>query len=136
MIYSKSEVARIQLERAIDMFFEIEDYVSAVTLSGASEEITKCMLEREGKTPAINEVKTWVDENHPVSDLNGSFFKHANFTRNGLKHFSDPAEDTIEVNKAEAVSWLCRAILNYDRAHSSLTEPMSKYIAWWKSENA
>ena len=118
------------------MFFEVEDYISVVTLSGASEEITRRMLEGRGETSAIDEVKIWVEENHPASELNDGFFRHANFTRNALKHFSDPVEDTIEVDKAEAVSWLCRAVLNYDRSHSLLTAPMSKYIAWWKSENA
>ena len=36
---NKNDVAQIQLERAMRLFLEEEDYISAITLAGAAEEI-------------------------------------------------------------------------------------------------
>ena len=70
------------------------------------------------------------------SEVHKNFYKHANRTRNGLKHFTDPAETHVNVDEAEANYWLCRAMLNYDYSHAILTKPMFKYISWWKRQNA
>jgi hypothetical protein len=136
MQYSKSELARIQLERAIELFLDEKDYISVITLAGASEEITRNILEREGKTPSVDKLKEWAEENHPSSEVHDRFYNHANRTRNNLKHFTNHEEVDVEVNETEAIFWLCRAVLNYDWSHAILTKPMLKYISWWKGQSA
>lgn len=81
MEYAKSEPARIQLERAIELFFGEADYISVITLAGASEEITRNILEREEKTPSADKLKEWAIKNHPNSGVHDSFYKHANRTQ-------------------------------------------------------
>jgi hypothetical protein len=136
MEYSKSKLALIQLEKAMEVFFEEKDYISAITLAGASEEITRCMLEREGKATAVDDLKEWLENNHPGSDVHESFYKKANKTRNSLKHFTDASEANVFVDEAETIYWLTRAVINYDRAHVIQTKPIIKYISWLKERNA
>jgi len=133
---TKQEIARIQLERAIDLFFEGQDYISTITLAGASEEITRQILERQGKPTSSEKLKEWVVENHPDSPALNNFYVHANKTRNSLKHFTDPEELEVFVDQAEAQYWVTRALLNYEWSNLILTEPMVKLMFWLKSQSA
>lgn len=128
--YSKTQLALIQLEKAIELFFEKEDFVCCITLAGASEEITRKMLEREGKQPSADKLKVWFKDKYPEAPENNNFFKHANKTRNSLKHFDDPSETGVEIDKREAVYWLCRAFMNYEMSHAILTKPLIQYMSW------
>jgi len=129
--YSKDQVALIQLERAIQIFFEDKDYVSTISLAGASEDITKSMLEREGKKPSSEKLKVWFREKHPDIDVNNKFFyHHANLTRNFVKHFNNPQETHMDIGKREAAYWVTRAVMNYDWSHAILTKPLIEYIDW------
>ena len=136
MEYSKSEIARIQLERAIDLFFKEKDYISIITLAGASEEITRKMLEQKKEVSSMEKVKEWMVENHPDSEIHENFYKHANQTRNALKHYDNPNESSETIDEDTAIYWICRAVMNYGRAHKSLTTPMNTYILWWKKHNS
>ena len=136
MEYSKKNLAKIQLEKAIELFLKNKDYVSSITLAGASEEITRCVLERKGMKPSITKLKEWFDSTYPDAEIPGPFYKEANLTRNNLKHFTDPNEDMVEVSEKEAVFWLGRAIMNYDWAYSGLSDIMKGYVSWWKEKYA
>ena len=50
---TKQQVAEHQLERALRLFLDERDYVSAITLAGASEEILGRLLAKEGKEHAL-----------------------------------------------------------------------------------
>jgi len=136
MEYSKSKLALIQLERAIELFFEDKDYVCSITLAGASEDITRGMERRGGLSTAVGDLEDWLKANHPNSDLLHGFYKKANETRNMLKHFSVCGESHVFVGIDEAKYWLIRALINYDRSHAVLTKPMFELISWIKQENA
>lgn len=128
--YSKSQLALIQLEKAIELFFEEKNYVCCVTLAGASEDITRKMVERDGKLPSADKLKNWFKEKYPDAIENESFYTHANKTRNSLKHFNDAKEMDIEINEGEAAYWLCRAFMNYEMSHAILTKPLLEYMSW------
>jgi len=128
--YNKTELALIQLEKAIELFFERKDYVCCITLAGASEEITRKMLERENKQASADKLKDWFKAKYPDAPENLKFFTHANKTRNSLKHFDDPSEIEVAINEGEAVYWLCRAFMNYEMSHAVLTMPLLDFMEW------
>ncbi len=132
---SKDMIALIQLERAIELFFEKEDFISAITLAGASEEICRKILERECKVSSGDMLKEWFKEKYPDAQENEKFFKHANQSRNSLKHFDNPKEIEVEIDQIEAAYWLARAVMNYDLSHAILTKPLIKFISWMLKEN-
>jgi len=136
MEYTKSKLALIQLERALELFFDEEDYISAITLAGASEDITRSMLKRDGKNAVVEDLKEWLEKNEPSSPVLQDFYKKANKTRNSLKHFSDASETHVFVDEEVTVYWLTRAVMSYDRTHSIHTKPIILYITWLNERNA
>jgi hypothetical protein len=52
-VYSKRDLARVQLERAITLHVDEHDHVSAITLAGAAEEILGKLLTNAGGTPSV-----------------------------------------------------------------------------------
>lgn len=112
--FTKLEVAQHQLERALRLFFEEADYVSAITLAGASEEILGKLLELQGKQHALGGlVETCVAIGRALHNEEWSrkeFVGRSNYFRNGLKHYADG--ETITVSKEVAVEILDRAINN------------------------
>jgi hypothetical protein len=137
MNFPKIDLARIQLERAIELFLDAKDYVSTVTLAGASEEISRHILERDGKVPVVDSLKDWLQQNHRASELHKDFYNNANATRNGLKHFTDPSGVSVYVGEEEALYWVLRALMNYGRVtNQQLTPIMDRFVKWWKENNA
>lgn len=134
MNYSKNELARIQLENAIKHYSN-NDYVCSVTLAGASEEITRHILERTGKEPCVDSLKQWLRENMPESESLHDFYKIANSTRNGLKHFTNPEETSVYVGEKEAHFWIMRGLMNYSRSNEHLTPVMLQYVQKWSMKN-
>ncbi|MBI3043928.1 MAG: hypothetical protein HYY78_14005 [Betaproteobacteria bacterium] len=59
LIYTKLQLAEIQLERALQLFLDEDDYVCAVTLAGAAEELLSKLREQSGGT---SELKALIDE--------------------------------------------------------------------------
>jgi hypothetical protein len=115
MAYSKLEVAALQLERSIQLLLDEKDYVSSITLAGASEEILGALLEQENKVPSL---KSFVSLCKQIGDyepsdkkIHAEFVNMANYVRNGLKHFGDG--EPIEVPKLAAVEMIQRAVSNY-----------------------
>ncbi|MDB5966280.1 MAG: hypothetical protein JWQ72_2780 [Polaromonas sp.] len=119
---SNLEVAHRQIERAIAIFFDEKDYVSALTLAGAAEEILGKLLNKEGK-------KHWLDS---ISDgaLRALGFQKkdlktpeaaqarkeiadiANRHKNMVKHYNNDGTITFLVDVA-AAEMIDRAISNY-----------------------
>jgi hypothetical protein len=132
--YSKDLIALIQLERAIKLFFEEHDYISVITLAGASEEICRKILEREKKDSSVDKLRNWFKDKYPDAPENAKFFTYANHTRNSLKHFDDNMEIEVEIDQREAAYWLARAVMNYDWSHAILTKPLLEYISWMLKE--
>lgn len=113
--YSKLEIAKHQLEQAIQLFCEKEDYICAITLAGASEEILGKLLEAEGKEHSLGSFvsacikygKLFYGENWKSAD----FFSQANYFRDGLKHITDG--EPISVSREAAIQIIDRAIENF-----------------------
>ena len=112
---TKLEIAEHQLKRALLLFLNGSDYVSAITLAGAAEEILGKLREGCGENHALgNFVSGCVGVGRAVfnEDWPPSLFADmANHFRNGLKHITDGSPMTIP--REAAVEILDRAIENY-----------------------
>ena len=128
----KTDIAVKQLETAIKLFLERKDYICAITLAGASEEILGKLVERVGKKPAI---KSSIESLKTIYSINISdkelISKHLNFARNTLKHANVTDEDKVELDaQTEAISLILRAIDNLIRLDKSVSYNTPNFFVW------
>ncbi|MCY1505153.1 hypothetical protein D9M68_393500 [compost metagenome] len=128
---SQLEISKAQLDRAINLFLEHEDYTSAITLAGAAEEILAKYLLEEGKLPAYESIKksTLEGQSELGFPLYGQKeFNHAmNNPRNLLKHRKQDGS-VYEDFRLEAKKMLYRAIVNFTRLSGGTTMSIEKYL--------
>lgn len=116
--YSKEEVALIQLESAIELFWQ-EKYVPAITLAGAAEEIYAVLLRKHSKKIGIPLPTQAKLEEGMFAALLGvdrieNYSADRNFTRNELKHHGKKDNvDFLEADfKQEAMNHIAGAVIN------------------------
>jgi hypothetical protein len=128
-------IARIQLERAMSLFTEHEDFVSAITLAGAAEEI----LGRQVEKNALDEMLDFVAARLSTKEL--PFDRKALrddlcFPRNSLKHLKVGDRTDLSFPLEEAASDLIdRAVTNYVRALGTWPES-DIYIRYCQKKDA
>lgn len=126
MILNKIEIAKRQIDTAIELYFAQKDFVSIITLAGASEEILGNIIKGSGGKRMIDYL---VDLDKHLTG-NGRDFniinKEINGVRNNLKH-ADTLEDKVEVCSDNANSMLARAVANYAIAKNEITPLMLKW---------
>ena len=134
-------VALRQLQTALRLYFEKEDYYSVITLAGASEEIFGKLLSDGGRKNALDSLKKTVPalhrklygqdlKDHEVSD-------RANKARNDLKHWSPGKAQVVELDaREEARDILQRAIDNYYKLTQTLTAAMQQFGSEVVTDNA
>lgn len=125
--YSKIEVALYQLEKAIELFIEGNDYISCITLAGASEEITGRMVQRSGNMSFLDLVREYYKD-HPNIDTSKKFYNLARQTRNALKHFNDEDETIVYVSRLEAMQYVQAAVVNYMSTQFIYTRKIEEFI--------
>jgi hypothetical protein len=133
--YSKTEVALYQVEKAIELYIEGNDYISCITLAGASEEITGRMVQRNGQKHFLERLKEYY-KNSPEVDTSDKFYNWARQTRNALKHFNNESETHVYVCKLEAQQYVQAAVVNYIETGSIFTKKIVEFIELCKSESA
>lgn len=116
------EIAHRQLERSIDLFMVQRDYVSALTLAGAAEEILGKLLNREGKSHWLDEITGgalealgFIDKEADSAEAKKArkeIANLANFYKNRCKHFSEEGQIVFAVD-VKAAEMIDRAISNY-----------------------
>ena len=123
MQLSKLDIAKRQLEAAIELHFSGGDYLAVITLAGAAEEILGKLLQRKGDRAMIDdlvELDRELTGGRPFETIR----KEVNGARNSLKHANDSSEDQVAVEPGEAVAMLARAIVNYVWLTKSSTPSM------------
>ncbi|MBI3527322.1 MAG: hypothetical protein HY067_05065 [Betaproteobacteria bacterium] len=127
---TRVEIAEHQLERALQLFLDEKDYVCAITLAGASEEILGKLLEKEGKEHALGSfITACVATGKVVYNENWSqklFADMANSFRNDLKHYTN--ERSVTIPREAAVEILDRAIENFWALASRETPNMRRFM--------
>ncbi len=121
--FSKLKLAKVQLEKAIELFLEESDYVCSITLAGASEEILGNLLERKGEVPELKDFVMQCTEDSDIEEKH--FAASANYFRNHCKHLM--CESQVIINGWAVISMLNRAINNYHNLTGVETELMKKF---------
>lgn len=125
------QVAEIQLNRAIRLFLGERDFVSALTLAGAAEEILGSLLTKAGQKNALQEtVEASIAMEKLLLRNNGSKPKDvrdiANYFRNRLKHHNDnePLGFSADYYAADMID---RAAQNYFKLTAWETPEMIQF---------
>ncbi len=123
IVYKKTEIAVKQLETAIDLFLNHKDYICAITLAGASEEILGKFVEQMGKKSAhkssAESLKAKFNLTISNKELNS---RYLNFARNTLKHANITDGDTVKLDaQTEAISLIIRTIDNLIKLDNSFS---------------
>ena len=131
MQLSKLDIATIQLDRAIVLFLDATDFVSAITLAGAAEEILGKLAENIGKKNALNELidasKAMEEQMYGESEGKRSeYVSLANYYRDRLKHINDGEDLHFSVDH-EAASLISRALDNYYLLDEEPTKVMREF---------
>lgn len=131
--FSQLEAAERQIDRAVSLFINEKDYISAITLAGAAEGILGeaqqkarkqyffgILREALKKMPFLSMFKP--DE---ISEL------HLNRIRNFLKHYSGDLKKQIEhPMDLEAIQLLVRAIASYGFLTNTVTKGSVEFFGW------
>ena len=96
----KADAATSQLDAAIHLFLE-GNYLSALTLAGAAEEIFGALVKQSGKPTALDFVAAFhrkdTDPQLSEAEHNRLIASIANRARNAAKHANDPNETHVEI---------------------------------------
>ncbi|MEJ1422113.1 MAG: hypothetical protein Q2484_16470 [Candidatus Sedimenticola sp. (ex Thyasira tokunagai)] len=109
VILNKIDIAKQQIERAIDLFLHEQDYISSITLAGAADEVLGKMVDNSGVSSAYSGISSLMNGIH--EELNRELYSNkefnslANGARNHLKHLS--GAETVEIDpRQEACNML------------------------------
>ncbi len=119
---SNLEIAHRQIERAIVIFLDDKDYVSALTLAGAAEEILGKLLNKEGKEHWLDSISEGALrvlgfrkkelQTPEAAKARKQIASIANHHKNMVKHYNSDGTITFLVDVA-AAEMIDRAISNY-----------------------
>lgn len=135
-LYKRLDLAKEQLDVALEIFLSRKSYVSALTLAGAAEEIFgKSLTQRSEKTTLQHEhsVIAPVEELLQHKPYNWKeFISEKNRVRNAAKHMKDETESTVMADIEDDALWLIvRACDNYRRLGLEPTSLMLEFDNWF-----
>jgi hypothetical protein len=127
----KKEIAKRQIDAAIELFLAGKDYLSVVTLAGAGEEILGKLLVRHSKKNMVDYLKE-LDKRLSGGREFRIVNQEINGFRNSLKHANDETEDEINVveGREHAIAMLSRSLTNYALFEGSLSKKMEHFLQW------
>jgi len=145
---NQKNAAKIQLDRAIQLFLDQQDYLSSITLAGAVEGMVGEMLDKNGAENALKSIVKGFkkllseEEREALCDENKTFEKSMmndmNLVKNWLKHhFSNCETLHIDVDsdcKEIAYDLIDRASSNYSQAFEDETEQMRRFLDYQRNE--
>jgi len=134
---NKLDAAQIQLDCAIQKFFE-GSHVCSVTLAGAAEEILGSLLKNSGKQSPFEFLHEWYQTEYAVKITKRDFSREiANMPRNWLKHADEDADSEVDISNKDSMMLLMRAVPCYYKLtgrHSEEMERFYEYVRFNKDE--
>lgn len=130
-VYTKQEMAEIQLERAICLILDEQDLISAITLAGAAEEILGQLLKLEGKECVLDDISNEFVQPGKITNNTwkaGAFKHELNFFRNEMKHHNRGLE-RMPIPFEAAYEIINRAIENFSRLTGRQSEQIKRYVS-------
>ena len=122
---SAEQIAEQQLVAALKLWRE-QDFVSALTLAGAAEEILGKRLRKLGREPTFDQLRDLIvalarQEGDTSPNLEKTIGDLLNSTKNELKHYG--GDDSLSFDlRADAQEMLERAVANYQALTGTLLD--------------
>jgi hypothetical protein len=137
--HQRIDLAKEQLDVALELFFSKRSFVSALTLAGAAEEILGKALVHRNEVPWLEHEHGMVAEVEHV--LRGQPYKYNDFlseknrVRNATKHMRDASESHIVADMEDEALWMIvRALENYRSLNLPSTAHTEYFSSWfWKN---
>lgn len=116
---TKSEIARVQLVQAIELFVS-ENFLPSITLAGAAEEILGRMIAMQGDVSVIGQAVSEMQRIREITGLSvmgdkskNEIFNEWNSAKNNLKHHNSSDGEFIVLNLFDEAYWMIkRALFN------------------------
>lgn len=136
MKVNKIEIAHQQLEMAINLYMEKKEYICAIALAGAAEEIFADLVKHRGGENHLSFAKR-VKEKQTGNEVTIKTLREiGNKVRNALKHADRDPDAIIEFDEVmEAKAILCCALANYSKIDFEKAWPMMERFWHYLSEN-
>lgn len=133
--FTKQEIALAQIQRALDCYQQQFDYISAITLAGAAEEM--CGVRLEGKNKCSSALSNQIlvlreieKKLYSSSSTEEKWNEYLNKPRNEIKHWREASILKLTFDwKKEAHNMLDRAISNYMGLYGDVTNEMGDFLA-------
>jgi hypothetical protein len=135
--FHKHDVARLQLQTAVDIFLCGLDRSSVITLAGAASGILDTLVKRAGKEPFVDYARRVHRELAGYMPKRKSYSHHINTQLRVIahKHLYKDDPDTIELDlEKQATDALIRAISDYISLNGQ-DEPFVKAFLSWHWNN-
>ena len=129
---NKIDAAVHQLDWAIRLLIDHKEYIPAITLAGAADEILGQVVGPQES--AFGKLTQKFIEVHKIKkDIITQ--KHLNMARNWLKHYdhSHPMEIEIELD-SEAAQYIIRGVSNLFAYDRSVPSEFLRFMAWLNKE--
>lgn len=115
--YDRLSLAKEQLDTALKLFLDDNNYSSAITLAGAAEEIFGQAISLAGDKNALEQSYELMADVHALIqgvNLDKKYYvEKENLARNALKHLQEDKGETITIDLEDAACWmLVRALQN------------------------
>jgi hypothetical protein len=125
---NKIDIARRQLDVAVDLFLSDGDLISVITLAGAAEEIFGKIAVSKSKDSALG----FIVKSHKALGstlVKNEIINQANMVKNALKHADRGSDENIEFDqKQEAIAMLSRAIINFSKIDMAAAFPLMEKV--------
>jgi hypothetical protein len=115
---SRSDIAKVQLAKAIELFVT-EQFIPSITLAGAAEEIFGRLLGRQRERPVLEESFAAIQGIRDATGLNVMEGKNKteiiagwNKARNNLKHHGPTDEEFVVLNACDEAYWMIKRALD------------------------
>ena len=129
--FKQIDAAEHQLNRAIELFIEHQDFICAITLAGAADGILGEIIRDNGRDASIDDHIKGSRPQSPQLSEKQIRDEHLNLARNILKHKRVPAHQELSLSlETEAVYSLTRALDNAIRLGYSLTGWREQFVHW------
>lgn len=131
--FHKSDIARTQLEMAVDIFFKRFSHHSVITLAGAASGILDGLLLAAGKEPFIDyarRVHAALQGQMPAR-VKFAHFIEKKFGVSSHKHLSETDSNSITLDLEDlAERALTRAIVEYVTLYGQDEQFVKAYLQW------
>jgi len=129
--YKKTELAKIQLDQALRLFTQENDYISSITLAAAAEELLGKQLKKINPD-ALHELDRLKRNHKEINEMfgypeqkNSEVISEINYAKDHLKHYTQ--EEVMFYPESSAIHHIHRAINNYWWVHGDFTPEMEEF---------